>query len=79
MKKLLIISIAIFIPVAVGVAIGLFLYPFPPNEPPQANDIGSTEQGIQKVANANNQFAFELFDELDEEPDKNIFFCSNHG
>ncbi len=58
---------------AVAVTAGLFLYPFPPNQPPQADDTGWTTEGVQEVVNANNQFALELYPQLDK-PGKNVFF-----
>ena len=59
------------------VTAGLFLFPYKPNQPPQADESGSTPQGIQDVVNANNQFAFDLYNELaksEDSKDKNIFY-----
>ena len=52
----------------------LFLFPYQPDQPPQADDVGSTQQGIREVVTANNQFAFELYSELDKSEDSNIFY-----
>ena len=52
----------------------LFLFPYQPDQPPQADDTGSTQQGVQEVVNANNQFAFELYSEINKAKDSNIFY-----
>ena len=52
----------------------LFLFPYQPDQPPQADDTGSTQSGIQQVVDANNQFAFELYSELDKAENSNIFY-----
>jgi serpin B len=68
--------IAVIAILAVGiVAAGLFLYPYSPDSPPAADDTGSTSEGIQEVVDANNQFAFELYSELDKTSQgKNVFY-----
>lgn len=67
--------IAIIAVAAVAViTVGLFLYPYSPDQPPQADDAGSAQQGIQEVVNANNQFAFELYSELNKNQQGNIFY-----
>ena len=58
----------------VAITAGLFLYPYSPDQPPQADEAGSTQQGIQEVVNANNQFAFELYSELSKKEQGNIFY-----
>ena len=63
-KKFLTIGIALLMVAIVTAAAVLFLFPYQPDQPPQADDTGSTQQGIQKVVNANNQFAFELYSKL---------------
>ena len=73
-KKILTIGIALLMVAVVTATIGLFLYPFQPDQPPQADDAGSTQQGTQEVVNANNQFAFELYSELNKAEDSNIFY-----
>ena len=61
--------------VAIVTAIAvLFLFPYQPDQPPQTDDTGSTQGGIQQVVNANNQFAFDLYSELDKSEDSNIFY-----
>ena len=50
----------------------LFLFPYQPDQPPKADDTGSTSQGIQEVVNANNKFAFELYSELNKSEKENI-------
>ena len=52
----------------------LFLFPYQPDQPPETDDTGSTPQGIQQVVNANNQFAFELYSELNKEENNNLFY-----
>ncbi len=73
-KKTIVLIIALVMLAVVVVAVGLFLYPYSPDQPPQANDTGSTEQGIQEVVNANNQFAFELYSELSKKEQGNLFY-----
>lgn len=51
-----------------------FLFPYSPTQPPQTDDAGSTAQGIKEVVDANNQFAFELYSELDKNQKGNIFY-----
>ena len=51
-----------------------FLFPYEPKQPPKAEDIGSTSQGIQEVVDANNKFAFDLYAELDKPEQENIFY-----
>src|SRR3989344_9456198 len=68
--------IAIIVVAAVVVTTGLLLYPYQPDQPPVVDDIGSTQQGIQDVVNANNQFAFDLYSELDKTEDGNLFYSS---
>lgn len=52
----------------------LFLFPYEPRNPPKADDTGSTQQGINEVVDANNQFAFELYSELSKSEKDNIFY-----
>ena len=67
--------IAIIVVAAMAViATGLFLYPYSPNQPPQAEDTSSTPQGVQTVVNANNQFAFDLYSELNKSEKGNVFY-----
>ena len=76
MKKLTsgIIITLIFMATAGAITAGLFLFPFSPDQPPRADDSGSTPDGVQAVVNANNQFAFELYSELNKEEAGNIFY-----
>ncbi len=41
---------------------------------PTADDSGATLQGVTEVANANNQFAIDLYSEVNKESNENIFF-----
>ena len=54
----------IVIMAALVTAGALFLYPYQPDNPPRADDSGSTIEGIQNVVNANNKFAFDLYTQL---------------
>ena len=73
-KKILTIGITLLMIAIVTATAVLFLFPYQPDQPPQTDDTGSTQQGIQKVVNANNQFAFELYSELDKSEQGNIFY-----
>ncbi|MBN2458543.1 serpin family protein [Candidatus Woesearchaeota archaeon] len=73
-KKFLTIGIALLMVAIVTATAVLFIFPYQPDLPPQTDDTGSTQQGIQQVVNANNQFAFELYSELDKSEDSNIFY-----
>ena len=73
-KKVLTIGIILLMVAVVTATAVLFLFPYQPNQPPQTDDTGSTQQGIQEVVNANNQFAFELYSELNKAEDSNIFY-----
>jgi len=74
MKKILTIVIALLMVTVVTATAVYFLFPYQPKQPPKADDVGSTPQGIQQVVNANNQFAFELYSELDKSEQGNIFY-----
>ncbi len=73
-KNFLTFGIALLMVAIVTASAVLFLYPYQPNQPPKADDTGSTQSGIQEVVNANNQFAFELYSELDKSEQGNIFY-----
>lgn len=73
-KKFLLITLMAVLFAGVATAAVLFLFPYRPDQPPRADDTGSTQQGIQDVANANNKFAFDLYSELDKSEDENIFY-----
>ncbi len=73
-KKFLIIGMALLMMATVTASALLFVFPYQPNQPPKADDTVSTQQGIQEVVDANNQFAFDLYYELDEEEQGNIFY-----
>lgn len=73
-KKILTIVIALFMVIAVTATAIYFLFLYEPKQPPKADDISSTQSGIQEVVNANNQFAFELYSGLNKEQDGNIFY-----
>ncbi len=73
-KKVLTIGIALLMIAIVTAAIVLFLFPYSPDQPPQADDSGSTTKGIQEVVTANNQFAFDLYSEFGKTESGNIFY-----
>lgn len=72
-KAIAVVAVVIIAAIAV-VATGLFLYPYEPSNPPSADDAVSTPEGIQQVVNANNQFAFELYSELNKAETGNMFY-----
>ena len=74
MKKLLTILIPIIVLVIIVSAATLYLFPYSPNQPPAADDDQATEQGMQEVVNANNQFTFDFYSKLTEEEQGNIFY-----
>jgi len=73
-KKIILIGIIFVLFSGVAAAIVLFLFPYEPSQPPQADDNGSTQQGIQSVVSANNEFAFDLYSELGKDKQKNVFY-----
>ena len=73
-KKIILIGIIFVFFAGVAVAVVLFLFPYEPDQPPAADNTGSTDQGIQAVVNANNQFAFDLYSELDKDENGNMFY-----
>ncbi len=73
-KKFLMIGIVILMIAIVTATAVLFLFPYSPDQPPIVDDVGSTQQGIQTVVDANNQFAFELYSELNKAEDSNLFY-----
>jgi len=77
MNKKILSVILIFMIFGITATAVYFLYPYNPLNPPLADDTGSTPEGIKEVVNANNQFAFDLYDKYkdnEENKDKNIFF-----
>jgi len=74
MNKLITLAIVLIVVAAATATTLLFLFPYEPNQPPVTDDTGSTQQGIQEVVNANNQFAFDLYSKLDESEQGNIFY-----
>ena len=73
-KKILLIGLIIVLLAGTATATVLFLFPYQPEQPPQADSTGSTQQGIQDVVNANNKFTFDLYSELDKSENSNIFY-----
>ena len=55
------------------VLLGLFL--FGCGNAQELDDTGSTQQGVNEIVQANNQFAMELYEQLSQNnKDENIFF-----
>jgi len=73
-KKIFTIGIILLMIAVVTATAVFFLFPYEPKQPPKAEDIGSTSQGIQEVVDANNKFAFDLYAELDKPEQENIFY-----
>lgn len=74
MKKISLILIAILLVGAVVATTIYFSFPYEPKNPPKADDSDPTQQEIQEVVNANNQFAFDLYSELDKAENGNLFY-----
>lgn len=73
-KKILLIALIIIL-FAGGVSAAIyFLYPYQPDQPPIAEETGSTEQGIKEVIETNNKFTFDLYSELGKSESGNIFY-----
>lgn len=68
-KKFLTIGIALLM-VATAAAV-YFLFP---DQPPETDDTGSTQSGIQQVVDANNKFAFDFYSEISKEEEGDIFY-----
>jgi serpin B len=73
-KKILTFGIAFLVVAMVTATAVLFLFPYDPFQPPIADDTGSTIEGIQQVVNANNKFAFDLYNEISKKENENLFF-----
>jgi serpin B len=75
-KKTFAIGLALLIGAVLTIVatVILFRYQQQQDQPPEVNDTGSTQSGIQQVVDANNQFAFDLFSELDKSEQGNIFY-----
>ncbi|MCK5283867.1 MAG: serpin family protein [Nanoarchaeota archaeon] len=55
-------------------ALSIFLYGCEKQPVITTDDTGSTPEGVKAVVNANNQFAFDLYSELNKAEDSNIFY-----
>lgn len=73
-KKFILIGSAVILSAGIATAAVLFLYPYQPYQPPKTEDAESTQQGIKDIANANNKFAFDLYFQLDEFENGNLFY-----
>ncbi len=73
-KKILTFGIVLFAIAIVTATAVLFLFPYDPLQPPVADDTDSTVEGIEEVVNANNKFAFDLYNEISKSGNKNLFF-----
>ena len=73
MKTKSITLLALFVLLAVvSASIVYFSFPYEPDNPPLADSSNSTVSGMQKVVDANNEFAFDLYKKLDSE--NNLFY-----
>jgi len=77
-RRLRMIGVVLLIITMVPLAAMFFPYPYSPTRPPQANEAGSTPQGILEVVRANNQFAFKLYSELVKTETGNVI-CSPYS
>src|SRR3989339_1182419 len=73
-KKIILIGLAVILFAGVATAAVLFLFPYQPNQPPIADDVGSTQLGIKDVVNANNKFTFDLYSLLNKSEKGNVFY-----
>ncbi len=74
-KKLLKIGSILLLISIIFVAIVLFfLFNSQASQVIKADDTGSSQEEIQNLVNTNNQFAFELYHELDKSENSNIFY-----
>ncbi len=73
-KRSLLIASIITVFAGSAVAGALFLFPYQPEQPPQADDVGSTPERIREVVSANNEFTFDLYGELIKSEKGNIFY-----
>ncbi|MBI5389913.1 serpin family protein [Candidatus Woesearchaeota archaeon] len=73
-KKILITGLVLLMIGIVTATTILFFFPYQPNQPPVTNQTDSTPQGMQQVVNANNQFSFDLYAQLDKSEQGNIFY-----
>ena len=73
-KKILLVGLIAILLAGGATAAILFIFPYQPNQPPIAYETGSTQQGMQEVADANNEFTFDLYSELDKSESGNIFY-----
>src|SRR4030042_6024212 len=72
--KIIFIVVAVLILAGATTATILHFFPYNPNQPPPANESGATEEGIRSVVDANNAFAFDLYSQLKNKEDGNIFY-----
>lgn len=72
MKKISLIVIILL--VVVGVSAGsYFIFPYEPGNPPEANENGSTKEGVENVVDSNNKFSLDLYSKY-KSKDSNVFF-----
>ncbi len=74
-KKTLTLIGVILIPLTVAAtATILFLHPYNPKQPPKSDETNWSQEGVQEVVDANNQFALELYTKLSKNGKENIFY-----
>ncbi|MFT4309660.1 MAG: serpin family protein [Candidatus Woesearchaeota archaeon] len=74
MEKRIIIGFIVIFVLALGVTAAVLLYPYDPARPPLADDTGSTMEGMQLVADANNHFGFDFYHEVRSGKNDNLFY-----
>ncbi|MFT4311998.1 MAG: serpin family protein [Candidatus Woesearchaeota archaeon] len=72
-KKIVPLSIVFLIVLTTAMSIH-FLFSYDPYHPLIADETGSTFEGIEQVINANNKFAFDLFNKISQNQNNNLFF-----
>jgi len=72
-KSTLILIVALILIVSAGASSFLFGFPYDPLRPPMLDDSASTPEGMNKLIEANNKFALDLYDQVDSITN-NVFF-----
>ncbi len=67
-------SLAIILSILLGVAVLALFFPYNPVQSPKVTDDNWSSQGVQKVADATNQFALSLYSELNDHVKGNLFY-----
>ncbi len=73
-KKDLVFKLILPAAALITISAVLFFYPYPPTQPPLADDQGATLLGQEKVVQTNNKFAFDLYADLNQSEGENMFY-----